>query len=190
MEVALNILLIHPLFSVNLKNSSMDGINLKTHNDRKVSIKDLLNNINLSQFKWDFLFNSLFEISDAVYFGGQRLYFKNQEFDETISFLSEKILYQDNFTILFKLNASGIVVSRNLVSKLWLYYEYPAIFFLKDNNYESELVILYKGNNTYESIIAKTSANLLVLYQSFEQDVLWIQSNQMRDLDTVIQYYS
>ena len=123
---------------MNLVNNTLQG---HIYNSNRLPIKDLLTDLNISDSKWDFIFDFILKETTCFYFLGERLEYSDNNLSELIISLSEtdsniKSDYRKTF---FKLKAANLMISRKQLSELWVYYEYPAIIFLGDNSEESEL---------------------------------------------------
>ena len=66
--------------------------------------------------------------------------------------------------------------NRRLVSQMWDYYEYPCFIFLGDKNNEQALIQKNGSNLFYDSAIENIE-DVVIMYRSFEQNVLWIKGN-------------
>ena len=159
----------------------MMSLDIKKHTDYIWSIKDLNHDLDISESKWDFVFNHFFESSEAVYFDGARINFMDDDFLKTVSYVSEEILFDDpdeHFRILLRVKSANLILNRNLLSKLWIYYEQPAIFFLDDTSVECSYVKCYGENYSTIKCLNKIKGYRM-LYSLAEQDVLWIRSNEV-----------
>ena len=156
----------------------MDNLNVHFHTNFEVSIEDLKeHDLEISEERWDFIMNPLFINSEYIYFIGSRINFKDDSFLETISTLSENILYmKDDFmNVVFLLKKSEVIFKRVMLSKLWFYYEYPAILFLNEQISNSFLSAYKTG--LFISEYNQYLNDYLVLYRSNQQNVLWINSD-------------
>jgi len=141
----------------------MTPLDIKVYNENFVSIKDLSSDLNISHTKWSKLFELLTKVFEGFYFLGSRIWSTSDEYDQTLDYLSDEILIdqgKEHSKILFRLKDSSLMYNRKLASHMWDYYEYPSIIFL--------------GSRENEQILTK---EIVVIYRSFEQDVLWIKSN-------------
>jgi hypothetical protein len=156
------------------------SLDIKKHTDYVWSIKDLTHDLNISEKKWDLIFNHFVENSEVAYFGGARTNFMDDDFLKTVEYVSEEVLFDDvdeHFKILFRIKPANLILDRNLLSKVWAYYEQPAIYFFDDRRIEASFSECYKKNY----FVVKCLGNIKqyqMLYCMAEQDVLWISSNQ------------
>ncbi|MGY4535640.1 hypothetical protein ACVW0P_000034 [Mucilaginibacter sp. UYNi724] len=161
----------------------MGDLELIVHNDSLISIKDTINELDISQSKWGFLFKYFHSNSDSVYFLGHRKQFDDEHFKITIENLSDTIMYADGakkmFGIFLKLKQLDWSYNRKYISKLWNYYEYPAIIFVKKKD-EDLMIDLIKKGLFYEDIIDLIN-DIAILSKRFELYVLWINGNMMSD---------
>jgi len=154
----------------------MRGLYVYTHDETSIAIEDLQNDLNISENKWNFIFDFLLKQSDAVYFKGFRFYFKDEDFTSTINYVADEILAYDGkdyFGLLFRLKPSSLIYNRNLVSKLWEYYEYPTLIFLKDQLEENDLIDAFNNG----MVITEDLESVYIIYRSFQQNVLWVKSS-------------
>lgn len=184
MEVVPNILGMHLLSFGNIKNSMSFKLDIKKHTDSYFSIKDLNHDLDISEHKWSFVYDSILENVTAVYFDGNRLNYSDNELNSTINYLSEKILIDNNdhWNILLKLKLSSVMFNRKLVSNLWSYYEYPALIFLKDELHENILIKRLENKNMLASI-CDTIDGAYITYQGIEYDVLWLRKSKDMTFD-------
>jgi hypothetical protein len=167
----------------------MEYIDVKVYGDHFASIKDSSKDLNISDIQWNGLFELLNKLFDNVYFKGSRIWSERDEFDQTLSYLSEQIFIRvkDDSEILFRLKNSSIQSNRRLVAQMWEWYEYPCFIFLGDRPSEDLLIKSYEDNR-FANDIVENLEDVLVLYRSFEQNVLWIKSsfNIKKILDGII----
>ncbi|MBW4891959.1 hypothetical protein KXQ82_19700 [Mucilaginibacter sp. HMF5004] len=158
----------------------MNSLDIKVHNNYSGSIKDLENEIDISESKWNFIFKTLSGKAETIYFNGRRINYRDNEIDKTIAALSNEVFIDegtDHFELLFRLNPLDLSFNRNMVSKLWSYFEYPSFIFLNDKAEEGILVETCE-TQVYYDIMIKIIRGVTILYRSIEQDVLWIKSDQ------------
>jgi hypothetical protein len=157
----------------------MGNLDIVIHNETTVSIKDLEHNLDIADFKWDKLIDLLRVRCESIYFSGFRLSYETNP-QEIINYVAEEKLYIEDEgeaveKVLIRVREIN-VISRALLSKLWKAYDEPALIFLTDKNKEQDLI----GCMSYyqfglESF--KRVSGIYELYQSYEADVMWIQSN-------------
>lgn len=155
----------------------MTELELIVYSDSFLSIRDNEGDLLLHDLKWNFLFSYLNSNSDFVYFKGGRLWVDDDDFDATVKGLAENIILEDkdSFNIFLKLKPVDWQFNRNLVSKLWEYYEFPSLIFITSQN-ESDMVDLIKGKFFVEDVI-KGIDEIVVLSRQMELNVLWINGN-------------
>lgn len=165
-------------------NKSLD---IKVYNQNQASIKDVAGELDISNNKWDFLFDFFLKGETAVYFEGFRLDFPDEEFESNLEYLSENILFvEDNFfRILFKVKLSSIALSRGLISKFWNYYDNSSLIFLK-NELEEETLIELSEKREYINEYCKVIKSAYIIYKSFELDVLWIEKSKEMEFQAEI----
>lgn len=156
----------------------------KIHNDNLMSFQNIGSDIKLNSTELDFIFNSLLKNTVAVYMHGFRLNFKDNNLDNYVKSISTEIYFnRNNFTnIFFDVNWANLFINRNLLSFIWEYFEYPALFFLRNKDDESTLVDLCYKNIKINEICEKISG-LYVLYKSFEMNVIWINKSSDGSFD-------
>jgi hypothetical protein len=156
----------------------MEHLDVKVYSDHFASIKDFSKDLNISDIQWNGLFELLSKLFDNVYFKGSRVWVKTSEFDQTLNYLSEQMLIREknNWEVLFRLKNSPIQFNRRLVAQMWEWYEYPCFIFLGDRASEDLLIKSYENNKLTNDIVENLE-DVLVLYRSFEQNVLWIKSS-------------
>jgi len=82
----------------------------------------------------------------------------------------------DSFSkIVFRLKKPELISNSALLSKLWFYYEYPAILFLQEIIGGS--FIGASNGRVFVSEYAQYMSDFTVEYRSSQQNVLWINSN-------------
>jgi len=157
----------------------MTPLDIKVYNENFVSIKDLSSDLNISHTKWSKLFELLTKVFEGFYFLGSRIWSTSDEYDQTLDYLSDEILIdqgKEHSKILFRLKDSSLMYNRKLASHMWDYYEYPSIIFLGSRENEQILTKGYKNKLFHDDMIERIE-EIVVIYRSFEQDVLWIKSN-------------
>lgn len=155
----------------------MKNLDVKIHNSFEISIKDITNDIDISNKKWDEVIYLLSDNSQSVFFYGMRLNY-DDDLKNTIGYLTDEILIDDDgeFAIVLLRIKDINIINRGLLSKLWKHYDSPSLVFLENTEDQSFLVSAIKMNRFYFNLL-NTISGLSILSQSFEQDVLWIRSN-------------
>jgi hypothetical protein len=157
----------------------MTGLDIKIHKNDRASIKDERGDVIISDVKWNSLFAFLTNLFERFYFRGDRKWVNDSEFSETIDFLSEKILINNarsKSELLFRIKTASMLQNRRLLSRMWEYYEFPAIVFLGSEQDEETLVECYK-NRAFNEDILNNIESVLILHRHTEPDVLWIRTN-------------
>jgi hypothetical protein len=150
----------------------------------RLSIKDLDDDLDISDSKWDFIFEYLVKEAPEVYFEGWHL--DSQYTDEinsnlltNVEYLAEKVFIDKNghHILLFKVKLSAIMLNRSLLSRVWLCYDYPSLIFMRDTSEESKLVEssnqMPKRNTKAISILK----NAFIAFRSSQYDVLWVEKS-------------
>ena len=114
--------------------------------------------------------------AESIFFKGERAYYDSKEVSLILASYSSLIVGQDNRKLasLSKIVASCLLVSRNGFKTVWEHYEYPFLFFIGSGT-EDNVVIERIRKNTFLEDILQVLTNTLVIYRSFEQDVLWVR---------------
>lgn len=126
--------------------------------------------VDIANSKWDTLFIKCSNISESIYFKGVRAYYESEEISAVLKKYSNSIFSDTSFG---KITASSLLISRNGFSNLWEHYEYPFLFFVGNAVQQKILEQKFKNNWVIEDIM-KSLTSSLVIYRSFEQDVIWV----------------
>ena len=155
----------------------MKNLDVKIHNNFEISIKDLANDLDISNKKWDDIISLIYDDSQCVFFYGIRLNY-NDDLENTIGYLADEILIggDGEFSIIFLKIKDANIISRGLLSKLWNQYDNPSLVFLENIADKNLLVNTIKLSRYYNALL-NTVKGLSILSQGFEQDVLWLRSN-------------
>ncbi|MBB5437772.1 hypothetical protein HDC92_001446 [Pedobacter sp. AK017] len=166
-----------------MNNDKISGLEILRHGNNYFSIKDLNDDIDISKKRWNILLEMLIDDSSCIYFHGIELNYTDDNLTNIVSWLNENILVDDSDTnnLLFKIKASSILLSRNLVSTLWNYYWSPSLIFMNDRKYEDLLRELIEGHFYVKDILEQIEG-IKIIYMGAERDVLWLQHN-FEDLD-------
>jgi hypothetical protein len=142
-----------------------------------LSIKDLDDDLDISDSKWDFIFEYLLKEATIVYFEGFRLWVEDNDFMKNVDYLSDGILLDKNShsVLLFKLKPSSILLNRSLLNKMWEYYEYPMLIFLKDGTQESKLIELSNQLPLAKDKITESLNGVFTVRRAGQPDVLWLE---------------
>ncbi len=156
-------------------NYKLNNLEVIVYNENLVSIKDTLEDIDISKSKWDFVFDFLLDRTSDFYFLGEKLEYLDSQMKDSLSILSERTIFidEDYQQVYFKLKAANLIVSRNLLFRLWSYYELPAIIFLVEKKDEKSLSQLVAKQVTYTEF-AVSIPGLYIVHRNFEPNVLWI----------------
>ena len=145
----------------------------------------MVHDLDIGEGKWDAIFDSLSKSAESIYFYGTRRWVKDGDFEELALSLGEECMIDedpDHRSILFRLKPISMMFHRKSLSKIWLYYEYPSIIFLRDIKEEVKLVEILEGTKHYYSDIIEILNGVTIIYQSFELNVLWMQCSMGLDL--------
>lgn len=157
----------------------MGNLDIVIHNTTTVSIKDFEHNLDIADFKWDKLIALLRVKSESVFFSGFRLSYETNP-QEIIDYVAEERLYIKNEgevveKVLIRVKEINLI-NRALLNNLWKAYDEPSLIFLTKKKNEQELVdCMNHYQFGLESL--RRVPGIYELYQSYEPDVMWIQSN-------------
>lgn len=167
----------------------MKNLDVKIHSNFVISIKDLTGDVNISDKKWDDVISLISDNSECVFFYGIRLNY-NEDLENTIGYLAEEILIggDGKFSIILLRIKEVNVINRGLLNKLWKHYDSPGLVFLENIADQSLLVNTIKLNRYYDTLL-NAVRGLSLLSQSFEQDVLWLRSNNQVMLERINHLY-
>lgn len=145
-------------------------IEFKTHNDNLISMRDMEGDIDIANSKWDTLFSKCSDVSENIYFKGVRAYYESEKINALLKNYSNSIISDISFA---EITPSRFLISRKGFSNLWQHYEYPFLFFVgkgvQDKNFEQIFI-----NGWVIEDVMKSLTSSLVIYRSFEQDVIWM----------------
>lgn len=155
----------------------MTGLDIKQHSNNHISIKDLLHDVDISERKWDFLFDELIRDSEVTYFFGNRIIYTDEDYMLWRSHIAEEVLIEqsNHLRLLIRLKPISWMFNRKQLAKLWQYYEYPAVIILSHQADEVRLTEVCNNKGRYNDVINAIN-DLAVVYQGAERDVLWIQT--------------
>jgi hypothetical protein len=162
----------------------MSSLDFKVHRTNFVSIKDMTHDLDISEGKWDVIFDALVEKAESIYFYGTRRWVEGADFEDLALSLGEECMIDegvDHWRLLFRLKPIATMFHRKSLAKLWPCYEYPSIVFLQNKNEEMRLVSMLLGER-YFSDIVKVIDGVVFAHQSFEPNVLWIECSSDCDL--------
>ncbi len=165
-----------------------DNLEAFVYNENRISIKDLSSDLDIGDSKWNFLFDLILKTTHTFYFFGERLEYSDNNHRQSIEFLSETDIdnIEDHYNVFFKLRPAGLIINRKRLSKLWSYYEYPAIIFLGCHIEEKELRQFFDTKITYEKIVGSIE-KVYLIHRNFEPDVLWIEKSwDMPDMQILL----
>jgi hypothetical protein len=146
----------------------------------KVNIQDLNSDLDISDSKWDFIFEYLLKEAPIVYFEGFRLWVEDNDFVKNVDYLSDGILLDKNShsVLLLKLKPSSILLNRSLLNKMWEYYEYPMLIFLKDDTQENKLIELSNQLPLAKDKITESLKEVFTAHRAGQPDVLWLERSK------------
>ena len=81
-------------------------------------------------------------------------------------------LFKGKSASVYKVMPGILIISRNAFKHIWEHYEYPFLFFMDQEN-EGDNVDLLRRPFSVDELINRLKKTL-VIYKSFELDVLWI----------------
>lgn len=156
-------------------NSLLD---IRTHNENLLSIKDTTTSLELTSRKLDRLFEQFISHAESVYFIGLRPSYDSKEVNQLLNTYSCSILEQgsNNIDPFRKIIPSCLLAPRNGFNTIWELYEYPFLFFVGKGNSEQTAIESLRNMQTLENTLPIIN-NTIVVYRSFEQDVIWIQKS-------------
>jgi len=157
----------------------MSSLDIKQHQLNLVSIKDLDHDVDISESKWNNMFDTLTMDCEAFYFYSSRLNFMDDEYQPLLTSLADETLIDDNgsyWRVLCRLKPIALMFNRKQLAKLWQYYEHPALIVLKHERDEVTLVAKCKTKCHYDEIINAIDGSA-VMYQGMELDVVWIKTS-------------
>jgi len=150
---------------------------------------DLINDLDISDTKWDDLICLISDNSQCVFFYGIRLNYV-EYVENAIGYVADEILIDDNGslnTLLLRIMDINII-NRGMLSKLWEHYESPSLVFLKNIEDEGLLVDTIKLNRYYDTLL-NTIKGIYILSQDFEQNVLWLRGNNQVIMEKINHLY-
>lgn len=152
------------------------------YNTNKLSLKDSAKFLDISQKKWNAMFDFFLNRTSSIYFRGSRLEFKSPELSRNIDLLVDgnTLLFDEKYVkIAFKVKIGSVLHGRGLIRDLWNHYEYPCIILLKKELNLNEFQRLFSAR-FYEDFFDLIIDGYLI-YKSFEPDVLWIEKTSDMD---------
>lgn len=155
----------------------MDDLDIKIHSNGCISIKDLTHDVDISEAKWDQIFNLASEDAEVIYFSARRSNYINDELSSLINNLSQEALFQQATKlnqILVALKPIAMMFNRRQLAKLWQYYDRPAIVMVKDKSNESIIIENFIKNRYYNELLVQIDG-IVIYYWGIEPNVLWIQ---------------
>ena len=98
----------------------VNNIEAFVYDNNQMSFKDSIGYINISESKWDFIFNFVVQRTSYFYFLGERIEYFDRDLKEIQGSLSEKdISVDDSYEpIYFRLRPASVIVKRVLLDKL------------------------------------------------------------------------
>lgn len=145
----------------------------------RITIKDLNQDLDISDRKWDFVFEYLLSETAIVYFEGFRLWVEDEDFIKNINYLADQVLVnnRDYFIFLCKIKPGFITINRGLLNTMWEYYEYPSLIFLKDENQEQKLVEICNQLPLAKEKITEALNGVFIARRGGHPDVLWVEKS-------------
>ncbi|MCW1961282.1 hypothetical protein [Chryseobacterium viscerum] len=158
------------------------SLDLFRYNEDIISIKDMENDLEIKQIKWDDIFKYFSINTSYVYFLGFKRWVENDNLMNTINFISDKILVSigdDNRIILCKLKIDTLI-NRELINRMFHYYEFPTLIFIKNIEQEAEIV-KYTQRLPLGNIPLTNLPYLYTASRESQPDVLWLRKSQDMD---------
>lgn len=102
----------------------------------------------------------------------------NDDLENTIGYLADEVLIggDGEFSIIFLKIKDVNIIRRGLLGKLWNQYDDPSLVFLENIADKNLLLNTIKLSRYYHTLL-NTVKGLAILSPGFEQDVLWLRSN-------------
>ncbi|GAB3931292.1 hypothetical protein [Mucilaginibacter myungsuensis] len=154
----------------------MRTLDIRIHERAKCSIQDLTKDLDINDLKWDGLFKFLNETFEVSYFWGYREWLPEDKIEKTSDGLFDHIEIDEQHKLLGTLKEVVFLFNRRQLSELWECYEYPAVVFLAEIANEQELFDQCRSSHYLSDLVANIP-DVVILYRSFELDVLWIETN-------------
>lgn len=155
------------------------NLEIHKHKENFFSIKDLNNDINLSDFKWQFIFDLLMEDTVVVYFRGVDLNYDDGELYANIDFLKDDYSFftnRERKEICFRVKMASVVLNRGLLATVWNYYWSAGLYFLSEKETENSFVNLLKNRASNANILEEI-LGVKTIYMGVERDVIWMEHN-------------
>ncbi|MGX5687422.1 hypothetical protein [Arcticibacter tournemirensis] len=154
----------------------MSSLELVVHREDYISIKDYENKLDIKDRKWDKFLSPITALCSNVYFEGYRLNYFPDDYYDLLELLTEDVLLvKDGCMQLFvKVKDAYIFIGRGSLASVWDWYEYSALFFLKNSDEEKKLLDLIERKVSITQI-ARIVSGLYILYKGIEQNVLWLE---------------
>lgn len=179
MEAAPNGLgMLHLFFGVTKDKFLMEELDIIRQNENLISIMDMVSDLNISDHKWDFIFDYLVERTNTAYFEGFRKWVRDPDNLKIIDTVSEKVLVvkDEGHVILIKLKWSTVMLNRAMLNTLWEMYEYTRLIFLVMEENESKLIPITA--HLPGRIAQHTSLQgIYVVERKSAPDVLWLSKS-------------
>lgn len=167
----------------------MENLDFYLRNINELSIKDLNDEVDIGDSKWNFLFKKITEESHDVYFYGSRLDFKDSDFDATVSYLAHEILDDSGGScnrLIFTFKPISVEYGRRLMSKLWSYYELPSILFVNNDSMQKQIMEAYFSGYLIQNL-GDYLQHFFIIFKGFELDVVLVRSDN--DLSEFFKQY-
>lgn len=162
----------------------MGSLKFKLHRDNYAYIQDSSNEIDISAVKWNIIFDTLLKDCSKIYFYGIRIDYPGSDFEEIVLSLAEEFFIDEgpnNYRLLFRLKPIAMMFNRKQLSKLWKYYEDPAVIFLQDSSEETKLFETLLDSHYYSALIREVKSVILA-YSKFDHNTLFLESSWGLDL--------
>ena len=146
------------------------------HNENLISIRVSGPVIDIAKREWDVCFKFFNTIEEAYFIASKPYDYDNRLNDSLRYNLNELSHAVGSSQIFGRINLSNLLINRTNLSRLWKYYEYPAILLAKHKVDTHLLELLYQEERPFSDFVDHLH-DVVILYQSFEPNVLWVQKD-------------
>ncbi|MDB5114775.1 MAG: hypothetical protein JWQ79_267 [Mucilaginibacter sp.] len=157
----------------------MNDLSIHVHNKQFVSVKDH-HEINISESKWNFIFEFLLKNGQVVYFLGHRYNYMDDEFEKTVFYLREEVLWSVDdppIHLFFRVKDAAFLSNRNLLAKMWSYYEFPVLIFSNQKSKQDLLTAMIENRDYPEQIMSSIDGLIMVFPPHSFSDFLYIRTS-------------
>ena len=132
--------------------------------------------MDISNNKLDFLFEVVLLIQKIYFFKGDRAIYESEDINSILNSCSSKVISFKKNIYLSKIKPSCLIISRNSFKTIWDHYEYSMLFFV-GARMDENIAIESMENKFFLDEILNSLISTLVIYKSFEENVLWVQKS-------------